>query len=177
MINGNAHSYPIGGLIENVCAGIHNTVWGADINGLVWKIHTSGTAISYPLTGSSLWDIVSTPDGNVWATDLNGAVWQITTDGIGTPYKATATQALCVGPDNNIWSVGNQTVNQFTPNGKRSTYILPVDGLPQNIITGPDGNLYIAIRNNSTYNSYLLKLTPAGSFDIVVNLSDAQFYQ
>jgi virginiamycin B lyase len=92
--------------------------------------------------------IVAGPDGNLWST-LDGGIAKITPTGHITVYPIATPGAdlgyIAVGRDGNLWFTEHDA-NQFgriTPAGKITEFPFEDIGVPNGIVAGPDGRLWI----------------------------------
>lgn len=157
-------SYP-----NSIISGPDGNLWFTEWDGnKVAKITTSGTITEYSngISPSSNPSIIRVgPDHNLWFTESNGsppdcmrsAIAKITTSGMVTEYTGGIDQCsdpygLVGAPDGNIWFIGafdGQGLYKLppsTPAGGSATLVSHAQPNAQanNIIVGPDGNLWWA---------------------------------
>jgi streptogramin lyase len=54
---------------------------------------------------------------------------------------------MTLGPDGNIWSSSGFDITRITPSGDRTYFRLPDGVIAQQIAAGPDGNLWLALKD------------------------------
>lgn len=141
----------------------------------------TGTVIEYPIvptpTGLQPEGIALGPDGNLWFTEYGrNAIGKITPAGVITEYVINANSAqligITAGPDGNVWFVDalNNLVEKSTTAGVVTSYPLPAapggppppiaqPGMnPVDIVTGPDGNLWV-----TTAGGNVVRVTTSGT--------------
>ena len=108
--------------IDEIAAGPDGAMWFTEPP-YVGRIAMDGSVTRFPVAGSP-YGITSGPDGNLWVTEyLGNKIARMTTGGVVTEYGITSTTA-CSGP-------------APPPDGCTSSG-------PQNIVVGPDRNLWFA---------------------------------
>ena len=135
-------------------------------NSSIGRISPTGAVTNFPLGsfGPSAFgkptQIVAGPDGNLWVmSDARGGVARITTDGTvtifnGTPDLIGLIEAITNGPDGNIWVTSavlngrsfTDDIEQITPDGTTTDFVLPFAQGQTGITTGPDGALWFTNR-------------------------------
>jgi virginiamycin B lyase len=137
----------------------------------IGRMTTGGAFTAYRLPNQNMQvtDITTGPDGALWFTEINpndslarGRIARITTQGQITEFTIPNDPAgnpldsfsITRGPDGALWfTAGFPTltplpagdIGRVTTGGKFSLYFLPRgQGAPHSIVTGPDGNLWIA---------------------------------
>lgn len=131
--------------------------------GSIDRIASDGTVTKYPLPSSlNVPDaIVTGPDGALWFTSGAGAplnspgmIGRITTNGIVSAYplpNGEIPSGITVGPDKAIWFSYNGPQDTFSGIGRMnlsgqitaSFSVSPGEGGVLNILTGPDGALWV----------------------------------
>lgn len=175
--------------IDAVCAGPDGNMWATGYkldfrHGYAWKVSLSGAFTQYALPLGTLGediglDIIPGVDGNIWVLGGSGAdtisyLVKITPDGTVTKYDILgfgAYVAFCTGGDGNFWInslsgsfVGN--LNKVRIDGfylNKYTYPGFTDVQGQDVVAGPDGNIWVA----DFFNFFAWKVTPAGEFSYV----------
>jgi virginiamycin B lyase len=137
----------------------------------IGRMTTGGAFTAYRLPDQNMrvMDITTGPDGALWFTEVNqndsearGRIGRITTQGQITEFTIPKDPAgnpldsfsITRGPDGALWfTAGFPTttpvpagdIGRVTTGGRFSLYFLPGgQGAPHSIVTGPDGNLWIA---------------------------------
>jgi virginiamycin B lyase len=118
---------------------------------------TGGIAgFAVPTAGSLPTGIVSAPGGFLWVT-MEGTGKVAKVDPIGQIVESALNDgarptALALGPDSALWAVEREsaTLGRVGLDGSTSSFPLPSDGaifkgaLNSDIVTGPDGNLWLS---------------------------------
>jgi len=97
------------------------------------------------------------PDGNVWFTELEASrhnIGRVTPDGTVTEFHVADTNAttnvIATGPDGDLWFTEagsfDGDVWRAHPNGALIGTSIPIHFNPLGIALGPDGNMWVAIR-------------------------------
>jgi virginiamycin B lyase len=160
-----------------IAAGPDGNLWFTERgNGLtdvhkIARITLSGEITEFPLPdGSQPWWITSGPDGAMWFTDYTARmIGRITTGGTIKEFPLPTARAhpigITRGSDGNLWftestSITNAdptgNIGRITPEGVVTEF--PVDTQPQEIATGPDGNIWYV----AWYHTAVARLTPDG---------------
>jgi streptogramin lyase len=95
-------------------------------------------------------------DGSLWFRwgvaapyrEYEAGIARMSPSGSPSYYSFGPPDCMTLGPDGNIWSSSGLGVNRITPSGDRTYFRLP-DGVrwSQQIATGPDGNLWLALKD------------------------------
>jgi virginiamycin B lyase len=155
--------------------------------GVAWFGYGSGDIVSADFSGDveSMTALPGAPyevatgftigsDGNVWYSN-NGSnnsgdgVGKITlVNGKGVTTEAhigSGANGLTAGPDGNIWFCANNAavVGHVSTSGTGlETFSSGITGIPINIVTGPDKNLYFSEYNSSTLQAGIAQITTGG---------------
>ena len=119
----------------------------------VGRITTSGDISEFPApSGSWLGRITAGPDGNLWFTRPEASrICRITPSGAVTEFAVPTAGSMPIdvatGPDGNLWFVASvntwdRRVGRITLSGEITDF--PVPGYADRIVTGGDGNLWLA---------------------------------
>jgi virginiamycin B lyase len=151
---------------KEITAGPDGALWATRDSGIT-TVDTNGQLVkTFALNpGSGVDRITAGPDGNLWFTEITlNKVGYISTDGKLADFQVTdcgidGSNGITAGSDGAIWftcSPGpNGSIHRITANGTIDTFqIFNGGGSPQDITTGPDGNLWVADF------SYIEQLTP-----------------
>jgi virginiamycin B lyase len=150
-----AETLGVGGLTR----GPEGNMWFTEpaANRVVWVTPTGHPeGFSVPTAGSLPTGIVSGPGGFLWVTmEGTGKVAKVDPTGhvVETTLNAGARPAaLALGPDSALWAIETEsaTLARVGLDGSASSFPLPSDGaifkgaLNSDIVTGPDGNLWLS---------------------------------
>lgn len=96
------------------------------------------------------------PDGNIWLSGNSGVVARLTPTGIESDFttKFVRIVSMTAGPDGAIWFGGCRNIcyiGRMKTDGTYRTYSFGAHGYPSALISGPDGNLWIADYNYSVH--------------------------
>jgi streptogramin lyase len=147
---------PVG--VSDLCVGPDGNIWATGASsGAIEKVTPQGKYTTYPLIGTEPLGISVGSDGNLWFAEMQAAkIGRITTGGrisgyaIPTPAGGTLDPTwTATGPDGRTWFVAQgiktpSIVGAIRPPGRMSIYRLPSASNPQEIVAGPDGNLWIS---------------------------------
>jgi virginiamycin B lyase len=161
---------PLTGTGQGIVTGPDGKLWipeGAGGN-FIARLSTNGTTVTEWALSNQGWDAAVGPDGNIWWGE-NQWVGTITTAGTGLhEYQypgLLGALGIAAGPDKNLWytvivgfgsnfgTLGAISTSGVLAGGGLSyptfpgappQYTFAVQGDPQNIIVGPDGNLWFA---------------------------------
>lgn len=142
----------------------------------VAKADNLGSITQYSVgNNSGLYGITEGPDGNLWFTvSSTNKIVKMTKAGVLTEYTLPSTltrpERITRGHDGNLWFNASYAKGSRLAFGKISTagvitgYDLNTNynGQVTNIISGPDGYIYIGLSNGSSNNSYIQKITTSG---------------
>jgi streptogramin lyase len=164
------------GLVR-ITMGPDGNVWFTEsVANRVAKITTSGAVTEYalPTAGRLPGDIAVGPDGNLWFTEsgsgTGGYIASVTTSGLFTEYPIPMANSpsggLAVGADGNLWfasqvsgagkvasgglskvASSGASVVKVTTSGIFTMFPVPTDGIPNDFVAGPDGNLWFTEAN------------------------------
>jgi streptogramin lyase len=148
----------------------------------------AGSITSYTegLLGSYPQHIVNGPDGNLWFTGGAGSIGRITPSGTITSFSSglsssSATNDITVGPDGNLWFTdspvygrGTAAVGRITPSGTITEFSEahwengdPAElSEPDEIVTGPDGNLWFTDEAFVGGEPAIGRITPSGTITL-----------
>jgi virginiamycin B lyase len=142
---------------RNLTPGPDGNVWVTSFGaGEIAKVAPTGTVTRYPVTGNSLWDVITGPDGNLWYTVPDGnRVGKITTGGAFTDFLVTAGGdqfGITVGPDGALWfaqAVAN-SIGRITTDGQFNEVTgLTAAARPEYIAQGPDNTLWFTEKDGN----------------------------
>jgi streptogramin lyase len=142
---------------RNLTPGPDGNVWVTSFGaGEVAKVTRTGTVTRYPVTGNSLWDIVTGPDTKLWYTVPDGnRVGKIATDGTFTDFPVSAGGdqfGITVGPDGALWfaqAVAN-SIGRITTGGQFSEVKgLTAAARPEYISQGPNNTLWFTEKDGN----------------------------
>lgn len=156
--------------LADLCIGSDGNVWAtASSSGAIEKISADGTFTTYLALDSYPLGISAGADGNLWFVEqMKNKVVKITLQGKMTGYKVPVAPSgfsqlawTARGPDGRTWFLDQGSpprVGAVTSDGTISMYDLPANSFPQEIVTGPDGNLWMT---DDGFNGVLV-LSPSG---------------
>lgn len=134
----------------------------------IGRITTAGVITEFALpTDSNPWDITLASDGNVYFSSDGGAPGSMTSGRVTPAGVITATapvgRGMAAGPDGNLWGAYGDNVRRSTLTGTITDFYSGVTlgtrgGSPDNIINGPDGNLWFIESGKDSVD----RITPAG---------------
>jgi virginiamycin B lyase len=137
-----------------VAAAADGSMWfSQDRDNQVGRLTAAGAITRFPVptANGSPGVITQGADGNLWFLEDIGNVARITPAGVITEFSVgdhvfySGGQAICLGPDQNIWftEYSNNKVGVITNAGAITDYAIPTaDSFPIAITAGPDGNLW-----------------------------------
>jgi streptogramin lyase len=139
--------------LSDICYGPDGNMWATGAGmGSIEKIAPDGTFTAYPILATEPVGISVGSDHDLWfAEQQTGEIGKITTAGKITTYRIPAKGAqpvwTALGPDGRTWFVnlsdGSPGLGAVDSSGRIDTYALPRQSSPVEIVTGPDGNLWI----------------------------------
>jgi streptogramin lyase len=163
------NSYAYG--VDSITSGPNGNLWFTvdGVDSAIGEINPTTDAITEfaaPTAGALPQQITAGPDGNLWFTELTDSGDRIgeinPTTGVTSDYAAPAGGYITTGPDGEVWftngySAGSNNtssgVGEIDTHSKIVTYIPSGNAqftdfnVPAGIITGPDGNLWVADRD------------------------------
>lgn len=177
-----------------VAFGPDGSPWFTEFDGnRIGHVMPQGTIREYPLpTSNSEPDgIVTGPDGNLWFTELKGnKIGRITPAGTLAEFPLSPDSvpgSIIVGPDGALWFteggiyqiqnaiqvgkfVGGNKIGRITTRGILTEYLIPTPSSePDEIINGPDGNLWftevgfsVSTSGHVTNHDQIGRITPQG---------------
>jgi streptogramin lyase len=138
----------------------------------------------HPILGASR--VTGGPGGGAFFSFASrDEVVRLTSDGVYTRYQGDRSESapsIATGTDGRLWFPNSQTVNEaaatsaLDPSGALSSYVPASPSIgyrdPGGIISGTDGNLYIAARGNSpnvdtSSGQGIWRMTPAGDLSLL----------
>jgi virginiamycin B lyase len=141
----------------------------------------AGPITEFPVPGNRLeiFGIATGADGNIWfaGAEVRGPniVGKMTTSGVFTKYPLGAVGVVGVGvsgPDGAVWFPGMQVVNdvaygyvvRVAMDGSVSAFAITseVGSVPTGIVTGADGNLWVAAHSDLYSTGEIVKVTTGG---------------
>jgi streptogramin lyase len=141
----------------------------------------AGPISEFPVPGNrlSISGVASGADGNIWfaGSEVRGPniVGKMTMTGVFTEYPLGDVGVVgsgIRGPDGAIWFPGMQFVNQLAygyvvrvaMDGSVSDFAIPSEAgsVPGGIVTGADGNLWVAAHSYFYATGEIVKVTPSG---------------
>lgn len=161
--------FPAG--LADLCIGPDGNIWAtASSSGAIMKITPGGHFTTFKVLGTEPLGISAGSDGNLWFVEgTNAKIAKITTYGKITAYAIPVEPSgfsqpawTTRGPDGRTWFVDQGSpprVGAVTSGGTITMYALPQNSFPQEIVTGPDGNLWIT---DAAYNGVLV-MSPGGA--------------
>jgi virginiamycin B lyase len=162
---------------SSLVQGPDGNIWFTDQNNnAIGRETPDGTIAEFPLptTDAGPDQIVSASDGNLWFIETGAdQIARITPAGNVTEFplpQDASPGALAAGTGGNLWFIddSNNDIGRITTAGKVTEF--PVDSnsftLSDALVQGPDGNIWAAAEDDS-WNSVLLKMTPAGKITSV----------
>jgi virginiamycin B lyase len=157
-------------------AGPDGNVWffaGDDFtNTKVGRRTAAGTITLFPLPNANSGPSSMTTglDGNLWFTEQAGRIGRISLSGalveipVGNPLDASS--KIVAGADGGVWFLDQQfgrggpaphaKLGRIDPSGALSTYDLGTNDTYVNLITGPDGNLWLYDSTNNSIENFSL---------------------
>ena len=165
------------------------TAWaGANSDGAVaiGQITTAGAITIFPMPepGTGPATITSGPEHNLWFTESPvDRIGRVGLDGkvleYHLPRKGTLPAQIAAGSDGTIWFTENfsDRVARLTPRGQVTEFTLPMRGKYEAIVSGSDGNLWIAVNHsgsapNSTAGA-IVRVTTSGAATVFPSPSGA----
>lgn len=157
--------------LSDLCIGPDGNIWGtAASSGGIMKIAPDGHFTTYKVLGTEPLGISSGSDGNLWFVEgTNAKVAKITTRGKITAYAIPVEPSgfsqpawTTRGPDGRTWFLDQGSpprAGAVTSGGTITMYPLPQNSFPEEIVTGPDGNLWIT---DDAFNGVLV-MSPGGA--------------
>ncbi len=172
---------------QAIAAGPDNALWFTETNAVkIGRVDPTGAISEFSsglTTSCQPWGIATGPDGNIWFTEAIGdsvtnhhdQVGRVTTGGFISefvvPGELHVLLGLANGPDGNLYFVENSGGPNFlkrlttgiTPTASDvvlSPSICPVTGCdPRQVVTGPDGNLWVT----DGINDQIIRISPSGT--------------
>lgn len=139
----------------SIAVGGDGNLWFTErLGNHVDRITTAGVITQFStLTMSRLVAITAASDGSLWfLSDTDDKIGRMTTSGAASEFNlpsAARGEALTAGPDGNIWSTGDHEIARITPAGAVTEFAIPGSGGQVfGIVTGADGNLWVAESDN-----------------------------
>ncbi len=152
---------------KGITQGPDGALWFADGYGhQIGRMTTAGSATMFPVPSGGWPDHITTgPDGNLWFTErVTGNIGRITPAGAMTEFRSpTASDepvGITTGPDGALWFVeaAANKLGRITTTGAALDFPIPsrpftvssdpsVPTVTQEILTGPDGNLWFTAPN------------------------------
>jgi streptogramin lyase len=135
---------------EWIVNGPDGNLWFTEAGGnKIGRITPAGVITEFPIptAGGSPGAIISGRDGNLWFIEFNAnKIGRITPAGVITefpiPTAGSRPQLIVAGRDNNLWfSEDIGKIARITYGGTITEFAAPITGSNQ-ILTGPDGNLW-----------------------------------
>ena len=173
--------YPMPALSQpnGITLGPDGNMWTGGYGGVLLKVTTAGTFTAYPIAGAHIGILTVGPDNNIWFTDYgNNKVGFITTGGAITQFplpSGTSPFGIAKGADGTLWVAdGNGAILKVTTAGVVTKYSTGISagGSPQEIVAGPDGNLYFTEPLFSgTKSDKIGQVTLAGSINEIGTLA------
>lgn len=171
---------------EGLAVGPDGNLWftgwdGAHPRGAVTvgRLTPAGVVTIFPMAeqGTAAANITKGPGNSLWFTEPPVArIGRISLDGRVVEYplrSKTARPAQIVeGSDGNMWFTDNfsDRVTQITPQGMVTEFTLPVAGDFETIVSGPDGNLWIALnqmgKTRGSAAGAIVRLTTKGAVTV-----------
>jgi virginiamycin B lyase len=156
--------------MRSVAAGADGNLWfdeyfGAMQTVKIGRITPTGTVTEFPVP--EVEQLTSGPDGNIWFAEAAlGRIGKIMPTGDVTEFQLPPQvypAVITAGPDGNVWfgfipdSIGQLGFGRVTPSGNVAIYTpyvtmsppLSPDFLLLSLASGPDGNLWFSLYNNS----------------------------
>lgn len=171
--SGTVKEFPLASYIypESIAESADGNFWfthGATVPNTIGRVTPSGdvTYFNIPTDGAAANTIVAAPDGNLWVAEgFGGKIARVTPGGGFTefPTEFSRVQGIAIGPDNNVWFVGQASqyvyrIVRITRTGSITAFPVPAGAVPSRIAAGPDGNLWIT----NSYHHEILRMTTAG---------------
>lgn len=167
--------------------------------GKIGRISPSGRITEFPLPTqySHPSGITAGPDGNIWFTngDGDGVIERINPNGKITEFSLPTTfkgptEGITAGPDGNLWFTNgngdNNKIGRISPSGTITAFPLPkisnssggccAQPIPEDITSGPDGNLWFTWSLRNTIG----RISPSGritEFPLSTQYSDLVLFQ
>ena len=150
-------------LADGIAVGPDGNIWFTEFHSRrIGRITPAGkiTRFGEPARGPA--DITTGPDGALWFTEYGERVGRITTTGKITelPVPFGNYRGIASGADGRLWFVdkdGDKVV-AMTPQGAATTYQLAQGSTPEEIVAGPDGNMWVTLFSRHG----VARITPAG---------------
>ena len=151
------------GLMVGPDSNLWFTAWaGANPDGavMIGRITPPGALTVFPLPepGTGAATIASGPEHSLWLTESPlGRIGRVALDGKVVEYRLPRQNALpaqiAAGSDGNVWFTENfsDRIARMTPKGMVTEFTVPVSGKYEAIVSGPDGNLWIAINHSASH--------------------------
>jgi streptogramin lyase len=156
-----------------ITSGPDGNVWFTEAGGAsptpVGKIDTTGKITEFAADGATTVDSITTgPDGNLWYTVPGVAVGRITPAGVAKNFaEPNVAHGIATGPDKHLYVVGgNDKIIEVAPSADGTTVTdtpisIPTAGSnPQQIVAGPDGNMWFTESNTDKVGRVNLNASP-----------------
>lgn len=184
---------------ESLTVGPDGNFWYFSQGALI-RISPGGavSTVSVPIqTDSQGARIAAGPDGNLWLSFVDNGTAALTLARLSLsgqilglfpvpPPTGPGVGALTAGPDGNVWFTvpGAAKVGRITPAGVITLFALPNQTvLPDSIVTGPDGNLWIAespriarLSPSGTLTEFMVSLTSGSSLGPLTSGADGNLW-
>ena len=150
---------------KGIAAGPDGNIWTANGNGTIGRVNTAGAAVGaqIPIPGSpNLQEIAKGPDGNMWVAEFlspPAKVARITTGAspVVTEFSTLtggALRGIVAGPDGKVYftDTDKQRIGHINTDGTGVDYTTPTltpSSDPEGLAVGQDGNVWVAIFNDS----------------------------
>ena len=171
---------PTGILPDVIITGADGNLWFTDQGQLqIGRMTPTGSVTLFKIPSASLTCCISNgrdaivvgPDKNLWFTEANNSrIARITTDGVITEFplpNAQGSTAITIGADKNLWFTLDQAIGRMTLNGTVTIFPvpsnrilngIPIQTMPNDITSGPDGNLWFT----EFQGEHIGRITPRG---------------
>jgi streptogramin lyase len=163
---------------QDIVQGSDGNFWYTQCNNRIGKITPTGTMTEYSystnrLAGDCSYGVAKGPDGNIWfAGHFRGTISKVTPSGQFTHYylndERTYPYKIVAGSDGNLWFTelnhfwygesGISKIGRITPSGQVTEYSIPGNSDATDIVSAPDGNLYVTI----PWRNSIIRINPKG---------------